>query len=663
MEAKDFTYPLEAVVGLVLLGLAAVLWRWSSDRRSRLWLGLYLALVGGNHLLIGLVNTATFLPQDIHDAWRPGLLAAYRVADVLQIAEPLPLALAVAALAHARLARWLLPALGAWTAVAAGVAAVTLAPLAVGTFSSALSPATLLMGGAVTLGSLGYLTVRHAREPRALRRDRLGDLTVALGTVVVTRIALTWPEIQGGRFQGDLVWQTALVALGLAAALGGVAVAVHRPAARRAVVHTSLRLAAAVAAVAAIWLLALEPALVPVIEGSFTYGARWLLFALLIGASIHRIGLLEVGVRGERLLWAGLVGTACAAATTVLWAVLAGVGGANPLSSLAASVAVAALLTAMLVHLSSWRPGGPSELRRRQLAIYRAHLEMESPAAELAELRARLAIGDEEARRLADAVAAESRGHAAPLRLEPGSLVAGRYRVEDLLGMGAFGRTFLAVDTVGGGRVVLKELVAARGSGGKALPRFRAEVGALLAAEHPNLVRFRDLERTPGGHVLVLDHVEGATLRQRLRSGPLSPKEARRLGEGLLAGLAALHAKGIAHGDVKPENVVVRRNGQPVLLDFGAARVIERRTRQDRVGLGTEGYLAPERSRGGPPTVAADLYAAGVVLWEAMTGRHPPEGKLPPGAVSVLGRALADDPGKRWPDAKGMADALLARHA
>src|SRR5581483_2197030 len=157
------------------------------------------------------------------------------------------------------------------------------------------------------------------------------------------------------------------------------------------------------------------------------------------------------------------------------------------------------------------------------------------------------------------------------------------------------------------------------------------------------------------GHVLVLSYVEGETLAERFaRGGPLSRAEAMALAEDVLAGLAALHERGIVHRDVKPENVMLRRDGRAVLLDFGcAAEGAEQGTRLDAGHPGTPAYMSPEQARGGRVGPASDLYALALILREGLQGAIPTDWEGP------LRAALDPDPSRRFASAEAFRDALL----
>ncbi len=199
--------------------------------------------------------------------------------------------------------------------------------------------------------------------------------------------------------------------------------------------------------------------------------------------------------------------------------------------------------------------------------------------------------------------------------------------------------------------------------------RFLAEGRLLARLAHPNIIPIYDAGEGDGLLYLVMEFVEGETLAERLKRGPLSLREASNLARDLLAALGAAHALGVVHRDVKPANIFLR-DGRALLGDFGVARWREEsdpaltRTGQQ---IGTPRYMSPEQSDGVVATPSTDVYAAGLVLWEATTGERWPAYQAPdaadwrrvPAAVaSSLRRALALSPDRRWTDAREFAAAL-----
>jgi serine/threonine-protein kinase len=157
--------------------------------------------------------------------------------------------------------------------------------------------------------------------------------------------------------------------------------------------------------------------------------------------------------------------------------------------------------------------------------------------------------------------------------------------------------------------------------------RFLREARLSAGLAHPNVVTVYDAGEDEGRPYIVMECVEGETLRERLdREGTLAPAEAVGLAVQACAGLEAAHAAGLVHRDVKPQNLIVRTDGTLKIADFGIARAAEQ-TRVTQVGtvLGTAAYLAPEQAAGEEVTAAADLYSLGAVLYELLTGRTPYE--------------------------------------
>ena len=201
-------------------------------------------------------------------------------------------------------------------------------------------------------------------------------------------------------------------------------------------------------------------------------------------------------------------------------------------------------------------------------------------------------------------------------------VIANRYRLDRLLGAGASGRVFLATDEVAGRAVAIKMFFAAGARGGAAYERFVREARLASTLRHPSLVEVYDVSVERG--FLVMEYLTGGSLAQRLAAGErLTPIQARRMALDVIAGLEAAHHRGVVHRDVKPANVFFDARGTAKLGDFGVAHLVDLGQTQTGGLIGTLAYMSPEQITGAPISIAADLYALGVTLFEAVTGRLP----------------------------------------
>jgi hypothetical protein len=204
-----------------------------------------------------------------------------------------------------------------------------------------------------------------------------------------------------------------------------------------------------------------------------------------------------------------------------------------------------------------------------------------------------------------------------------------------------------------------------------AAERFLAEGRTLALISHPNVVRIFDAGEADGLLYFVMEFVEGETLAERLQRGPLPPAEVLRLAQDLLGALVAAHALGVVHRDIKPANIFLRR-GRALLGDFGIARVPQGPDAGLTIPgqqIGTLLYMSPQQREGMPATMQSDVYAAGLVLWEACTGQQWPPYQSPesadwrgiPAALApALRRALALASEDRWAGASELLHAIGA---
>jgi eukaryotic-like serine/threonine-protein kinase len=219
-----------------------------------------------------------------------------------------------------------------------------------------------------------------------------------------------------------------------------------------------------------------------------------------------------------------------------------------------------------------------------------------------------------------------------------GDLLAGRYEVGPLVGLGGTAEVYRAWDHVGGRPVAVKIFrpgsAPAPGHGGD------RELRALAGIAHPGLVAIHDTGVDPQGcPFVVMDYVNGDSLSTRLSDGPLPVAMVTRLGAVLAEALAAVHARGVVHRDVKPANILLDADDRPWLTDFGIARIVDAtRVTATGVVVGTAAYMAPEQVRGEPVGPAADVYALGLLLLEAITGRREYDGNALESALARLHR-------------------------
>jgi serine/threonine-protein kinase len=207
--------------------------------------------------------------------------------------------------------------------------------------------------------------------------------------------------------------------------------------------------------------------------------------------------------------------------------------------------------------------------------------------------------------------------------VSPEGIETSRYRLLRELGRGATATVYLARDGALDLELALKvlhpQLAAAARAGARR--RFFAEARLAAAVRHPGVVAIYDVDEE--ARALAMEFVPGATLRERLRDHPdgLPAGELAATVRSLLGALAYVHARGIVHGDLKPSNLLLRRPGEVVLADFGAAELAADARRALSGPGGTPLYLAPEQFQGAPSSPATDLWATGAILWEALGGR------------------------------------------
>jgi eukaryotic-like serine/threonine-protein kinase len=223
--------------------------------------------------------------------------------------------------------------------------------------------------------------------------------------------------------------------------------------------------------------------------------------------------------------------------------------------------------------------------------------------------------------------------------VEPKDLEAGksfgRYKIIELLGAGGMGEVYLAEDSTLGRRVAIKILNEKFAKNESNLKRFTQEAKAASGLNHPNILVIHEIGEHDDTNYIVSEFIEGKTLRDSFEDAPLRLSEMLDTAIQIAGALAAAHAAGIVHRDVKPENIMVRPDGYAKILDFGLAKLVEQKAvgledatvQQNQTAkgviLGTVNYMSPEQAKGEPVDERTDIFSFGVVLYEIVAGRTP----------------------------------------
>lgn len=211
------------------------------------------------------------------------------------------------------------------------------------------------------------------------------------------------------------------------------------------------------------------------------------------------------------------------------------------------------------------------------------------------------------------------------VEFSPGTLIAERFRIVRLLGLGAMGVVYQAQDEQLQVPVALKLLRPELANKPEAFERFRHELLLARQVSNPHVVRIHDLVQHQGLWLISMDFVEGESLEDLLlREHQLEPERALKITRQLALGLAAAHQKQVVHRDLKPANVLINRFGDALITDFGVARSIgETRLTQSGIVVGTPAYLSPEQAQAAPIDGRSDLYTLGLMLYEMLSGQLP----------------------------------------
>jgi len=286
-----------------------------------------------------------------------------------------------------------------------------------------------------------------------------------------------------------------------------------------------------------------------------------------------------------------------------------------------------------------------------------------------------------------------------PMPLTAGTRL-GPYEIIAPLGAGGMGAVYHARDTKLGRAVAIKVILDEFASDEERVGRFEREAKMLAALNHPRIASLFGMEHASGQHFLVMELIEGETLADRLRRGPMQVEEAMPIAVQISEALEAAHEKGVVHRDLKPANVKITPDGQVKVLDFGLAKVMESEATSGTAAnsptlsmmatqagliLGTAAYMSPEQAKGFPADHRSDVFSFGTVLFEMLAGRQPFQGdtapevlasvlvreadvsRLPsdltPRLIELVKRCLEKNPRKRWQaigDVRAELESLVA---
>ncbi len=266
-----------------------------------------------------------------------------------------------------------------------------------------------------------------------------------------------------------------------------------------------------------------------------------------------------------------------------------------------------------------------------------------------------------------------------------GQKVLNRYKILERLGGGGMSVVWKAYDLVLDRNVALKVLRPEMSEDDEFISRFRREAQSVASLSHPNIVNIYDVGEDSGLYFIVMELVEGETLRDRLKAkGKLSVSESLEIARGICEGLSHAHARRIIHRDIKPQNILLTHKGDVKVADFGIARALGGVSTTSRdVVVGSAPYLSPEQAKNGTVSTRSDLYSLGVVMFEMLTGKPPfvgdspvavalqhVQGKVPKVADKspyvpievdqLVQKALAKNPSERFSSAEDMLVAIKA---
>jgi TolB-like protein/Flp pilus assembly protein TadD len=268
--------------------------------------------------------------------------------------------------------------------------------------------------------------------------------------------------------------------------------------------------------------------------------------------------------------------------------------------------------------------------------------------------------------------------------MQPGTLIAGKYRIVEEIGQGGMGIVYKAEDIKLKRFVALKFLPPHLMNSPELKERFLIEAQAAAALSHPNICVIHEVGESEQHPYIAMEYVEGETLRDKIRKGPLKLEEALAIVGQVAAGLGEAHGKGIIHRDVKSANIMVTAKGQAKVMDFGLAKFSGGSSlTKSQTTLGTVAYMSPEQARGAEMDHRTDIWSLGVVLYEMLSGKLPFQGDhdqsviyailhdepeslkkarpdTAPGLDEIVGQALAKKPAERYQTMEELREDLAA---
>src|SRR3989441_2751331 len=260
--------------------------------------------------------------------------------------------------------------------------------------------------------------------------------------------------------------------------------------------------------------------------------------------------------------------------------------------------------------------------------------------------------------------------------------IISHYKILEKLGEGGMGVVYRAEDLKLHRTVAIKFLPKEHTVQGEARERFMREARSASGLNHPNICTIHEIDEADGEIFIVMEFIEGKSLRQAIDAGPLPIPEVIKLAINIAEGLRAAHAKGIVHRDIKPENIIITNGGAAKIADFGLARSTEPTQQPDSTRLsGTIAYMSPEQLEGNHVNHLADIWSLGIVLYESATGRRPFSGDydqatmyaiaherprpasairpdIPADLEKIMDRCLEKVPVLRYQDAESLLDDL-----